>query len=145
MPGTGGASHRPRPGRRRLRRTAAAAARPPPGPDGGSLARRPRRGPTRARTHWAGPDIVVSVLEDAFTPVERTLADLREHERLRDTRTYLQYAGVRDVCEPVERLGGRRVRSFHSSVDTLVDGMAIATFVLHPEGAPALSRADLAV
>ncbi len=77
--------------------------------------------------------------------MERTLAELGEHERLRDTRTYLQYAGVRDVCEPVERLGGRRVRSFHSSVDTLVDGMAIATFVLHPEGAPALSRADLAV
>ena len=102
------------------------------------------RGPTRARTHWAGPDIVVAVLEDTLTTVERTLADLGEHARLRDTRLYLQYASVRDFCEPVERLTGRRVRSFHSSIDTLVDGLAIETFVLHPEGAPALSRADLA-
>jgi uncharacterized protein YbcI len=102
------------------------------------------RGPTRARTHWAGPDIVVAVLEDTLTAVERTLADLGEHARLRDTRLYLQYASVRDFCEPVERLTGRRVRSFHSSIDTLVDGLAIETFVLHPEGAPAPSRADLA-
>ena len=101
------------------------------------------RGPTRARTHWAGPDIVVAVLEDTLTAVERTLADLGEHARLRDTRMYLQYASVRDFCEPVERLTGRRVRSFHSSIDTLVDGMAIETFVLHPEGTPGPARADL--
>ena len=70
-------------------------------------------------------------------------ADLGEHARLRDTRLYLQYASVRDFCEPVERLTGRRVRSFHSSIDTLVDGMAIETFVLHPEGTPGPARADL--
>jgi uncharacterized protein YbcI len=31
------------------------------------------RGPTRTRTNWAGPDIVVVTLEQTFTPAERQL------------------------------------------------------------------------
>ena len=66
------------------------------------------RGPTRARTHWAGADVVVVVLEDTLTPAERNLVEMGEHQRLRDTRTFFQYATVREFCEPVERLTGRR-------------------------------------
>ena len=29
------------------------------------------RGPTKARTNFAGPDIVIVTLEDTFTPAER--------------------------------------------------------------------------
>jgi uncharacterized protein YbcI len=103
------------------------------------------RGPTKARTNWAGPDVVVTVLEDTLTPAERNLVKLGEHQRLRDLRMFFQYAAVAEFCEPVERLTGRKVRAFHSSIDTKADGMAVELFVLHPEGYAGTSRAsDLA-
>jgi hypothetical protein len=51
-----------------------------------------------------------------------------EHQRLRDTRMFFQYASVPEFCRPVEEITGRTVRSFHSSVDTEADGMAVETF-----------------
>jgi uncharacterized protein YbcI len=98
------------------------------------------RGPTRARTHWCGPDALTVLLEDTLTPAERNLVAMGEHGRLRDTRTYIQYSSVREFCEPVERLTGRRVRSFVSGVDTAVDGLSVETFVLHPVDTDAPSR-----
>src|SRR3954447_10132076 len=65
------------------------------------------RGPTAARTYWAGPDAVMCVLEDTLTPAERNLIKMGEHQRLRDTRMYFQYATVREFCEPIERITGR--------------------------------------
>ncbi len=100
------------------------------------------RGPTKVRTHWAGPDTVVSVLENTLTPVERNLVKLGEHARLRDLRTFFQYSAVKDFCEPVERITGRKVRAFHSSVDTHVEGMAIEAFNLHPAGYEGPSRSE---
>ncbi|HEY0631216.1 MAG TPA: DUF2294 domain-containing protein [Thermoleophilaceae bacterium] len=100
------------------------------------------RGPTKARTNWAGSDTLVSILEDTLTPAERNLVKLGEHQRLRDLRMFFQYASVREFCEPVERVTGRKVRAFHSSIDTEVDGMAVEVFVLHPEGYDGPSRAD---
>src|SRR3954452_4931476 len=101
------------------------------------------RGPTKARTNWAGPDILVTVLEDTLTPAERNLVRLGEHQRLRDLRMFFQYATVTEFCGPVERITGRKVRAFHSSIDTLADGMAIETFVLHPEGYDGPGRAEI--
>src|SRR4051795_13520697 len=77
------------------------------------------RGPTKARTHWAGPDVLVTILEDTLTPAERHLVRFGEHERLRDLRMFFQYATIEQFCGPVERLTGRKVRSFHSSIDTM--------------------------
>ena len=102
------------------------------------------RGPTRAHTHWAGPDAIVCFLEDTLTPAERNLVQLGQHQRLRDMRLFFQYATLREFCEPVERVTGRKVRSFHSSVDTKVDGLAIETFILYPEGEDGPSRIELA-
>jgi len=101
------------------------------------------RGPTGARTLFAGPDVITVVLEDTLTPAERNLVELGEHQRLRDTRMFFQYASVKDFCEPIERLTGRKVRSFHSSVDTLVGGLSVETFILHPEGYSGTSRREL--
>jgi uncharacterized protein YbcI len=101
------------------------------------------RGPTKARTNWAGPDILVSVLEDTLTPAERNLVKLGEHQRLRDLRMFFQYASVDEFVGVVERVTGRTVRAFHSSIDTKVDGMGIEVFVLYPEGEEGTSRADL--
>jgi uncharacterized protein YbcI len=100
------------------------------------------RGPTSARSAWAGPDTLTVVLEDTLTPAERNLVRLGEHERLRETRMYFQYATVREICEPVERLTGRKVRAFISGIDTQVDGLSVETFVLHPAGSAEPSRIE---
>lgn len=79
------------------------------------------RGPTRARTEFAGPDIVVCALENSLTPAERRLAEMDKHQRLRDTRLYLQHATEKQFREVIERLLGRRVRGFVSGMDTYSD------------------------
>ena len=100
------------------------------------------RGPTRARSYWGGDDIIVAVLEDTLVQAERNLLRMGEHQRLRDTRMFFQYATVREFCQPVERITGRKVRSFLSALDTEVDGLAIETFVLHPAGYQGPSRIE---
>jgi uncharacterized protein YbcI len=100
------------------------------------------RGPTKARTTWGGSDLVTVVLEDTLTPAERNLIKMGEHQRLRDLRMTFQYASVREFCEPVERVTGRKVRAFISGIDTEADGLATELFVLHPEGYDGPSRSD---
>ncbi len=102
------------------------------------------RGPTSARTVWSGPDAVTCFLEDTLTLAERNLVKMGEHQRLRDLRMFFQYATVREFCEPVERITGRTVRSFHSSIDTEVDGLALETFMFYPEGQEGPSRIERA-
>jgi len=79
------------------------------------------RGPTKARTEFAGPDIVICSLENTFTPAERSLAEMGEHQRLRDTRMYFQYATSEKFREIIERVTGRRVRAFISGLDPEAD------------------------
>jgi uncharacterized protein YbcI len=100
------------------------------------------RGPTKTRTQWAGPDIVIVTLEQTLTPAERKLVELGEHGRLRDLRLLFQYAEVEAFCEPIERLTGRKVRCFVSGIDALAD-LATEMFVLHPAGYDGPSRAEL--
>jgi uncharacterized protein YbcI len=102
------------------------------------------RGPTRTRSFWAGPDALVCFMEDTLTPAERNLAKMGQHQRLRDMRLFFQYASIREFCAPVERITGRKVRSFHSSVDTKVDGLSVETFVFYAEGEDGPSRIELA-
>jgi uncharacterized protein YbcI len=79
------------------------------------------RGPTKARTEFAGPDIIICSLENTFTPAERSLAEMGEHQRLRDTRLYFQAATADKFREIIERLTGRKVRAFISGLDADVD------------------------
>ena len=102
------------------------------------------RGPTKARTDWAGPDSLVCTLEDTLSPAERNLVQMGEHQRLRDLRTFFQYATVREFCQPVEHVTGRKVRSFVSGIDTEVNGLSVEMFVLHPVGYDGPSRIDRA-
>jgi uncharacterized protein YbcI len=102
------------------------------------------RGPTSARATWAG-DVITVILENTLTPAERNLVKMGEHERLRETRMFFQYASVREFCEPVERITGRKVRAFTSAIDTHVDGLSVETFVLHPiDASDARSRIEFA-
>jgi uncharacterized protein YbcI len=98
--------------------------------------------PKRADTHWAGPDALVVFLEDTLTSAERDMVDAGEHQRLRDKRMSVQYSTVREFCLPVERLTGRKVRSFLSATDTEVDGLSMETFLLHPAGYDGPSRIE---
>lgn len=100
------------------------------------------RGPMKTRTHWCGPDIITVVLENTFTPAERNLQRMGEHQRLRDLRLFFQYASVEEMCEPIERLTGRTVRAFVSGIDTEADGLSIETFILYPEGHEGESRKE---
>ena len=79
------------------------------------------RGPTKARSDFAGPDLVICTLEDTLTPAERRMAELGEHQRLRDTRLYFQHATEKQFCEVIERALDRKVRAFISGMDTSED------------------------
>ena len=94
------------------------------------------RGPTKARTEFAGTDVVVCTLEDSFTPAERRLAEMEEHQRLRDTRLYFQHATKDEFIGTVERLLNRKVRAFNSSIDTHND-VSVEVFHLEPTNSDA--------
>jgi uncharacterized protein YbcI len=79
------------------------------------------RGPNQARTNFAGPDTVIVTLENTLTPAERSLADMGEHQRLRDVRLFFQYAREQDFRDVIERNTGRRVRAFISGLDSRED------------------------
>jgi uncharacterized protein YbcI len=100
------------------------------------------RGPTKTRTEWAGPDVLVVTLEQTFTPAERSLQRMGEHQRLRDLRLLFQYAEVATFCAPIERLIGRKVKAFISGIDTKAD-VATELYVLHPRGYDGPSRGEL--
>src|SRR5215208_7333906 len=79
------------------------------------------RGPTKTRTNYAGPDILITTLEESLTPAERRMVQMGEHQRLRDTRMFFQYATVVQFTETVEKITGRTVRGFVSGIDTEQD------------------------
>jgi uncharacterized protein YbcI len=91
------------------------------------------RGPTKARTEFGGPDIVICTLEQSLTPAEQSLVAMGEHQRLRDTRMYFQHATEGQFRETVERITGRPVRAFVSGIDTCVD-VSSEVFHLGREG-----------
>ena len=94
------------------------------------------RGPTKARTEFAGPNVLVCTLEDSFTPAESRLADMGEHQRLRDTRLYFQHATKEQFTGTIERILNRKVRAFNSSVDTHED-VSVEVFHLEPSSSDA--------
>ncbi len=92
------------------------------------------RGPTKARARFAGADTLVVVLEDSMTVVERNLAAMGEHGRLRDERMFLQYALEEQFRAIVERALERRTLALVSGIDTRHD-ISIAVFTLEPRAA----------
>jgi uncharacterized protein YbcI len=89
------------------------------------------RGPTKARSAYAGPDAVLCTLENSFTPAEQSLVRMGEHQRLRDTRMFFQYASEKEFREAVEQITGRKVRAFVSGVDVEQD-LSSELFYLEP-------------
>ena len=75
------------------------------------------RGPTHARSHFAGPDSLVCTLEDAMLPAERTMVEMGEQQRVRESRLFLQVATADQFITTVEGLTDRKVRAFASAID----------------------------
>jgi uncharacterized protein YbcI len=92
------------------------------------------RGPTRVRTSFAGPDVVITTLEETLTPAEQRLVEMGEHQRLRDTRLYFQYATDEEFRSIIERTLRRQVRAFNSAIDTKAD-VCVEVFHLEPRSA----------
>ena len=79
------------------------------------------RGPTKARSSYAGPNTLVATIENSLTAAERNMIELDEHQRVREVRMFFQHASERDFVEAVEQITGRKVRAFVSGVDTAQD------------------------
>jgi uncharacterized protein YbcI len=90
------------------------------------------RGPTKSRSDYAGRDLIVCTLEQSMTPAEHTMADMGEHDRLRDIRMWFQHASEKEFVETTERITGRKVRGFVSGMDTNKD-IASELFYLEPQ------------
>jgi uncharacterized protein YbcI len=89
------------------------------------------RGPTKVRTNWAGPDTLITTLENSLTPAERNMVTMGELQRLRDTRMFFQYAIEGQFREIIERLTGRAVWAFVSGIDAEQD-VSCEIFYLKP-------------
>jgi uncharacterized protein YbcI len=89
------------------------------------------RGPTHARTRFAGADTLVVVLQDTMTVTERTLVALGEHDRVREQRQLLRGAVDEEMRALVERILSRRTVALIHGIDTQRD-VSAEVFLLAP-------------
>jgi uncharacterized protein YbcI len=89
------------------------------------------RGPGAAKSHISD-NLVVCVLTDVFTPVERTLIDAGQQDRVRETRAVHRSATDSIYKARMEAVLGRQVEAHLSSVNVDPD-VAVDVFVLGAE------------
>lgn len=89
------------------------------------------RGPTKAQSVYATANLLICTLENSLTPAERNMAEMGEHQRLRDIRMFFQHASENEFVEVVEQITGRVVRGFVSGIDTEKD-ISSEVFYLQP-------------
>jgi uncharacterized protein YbcI len=97
------------------------------------------RGPTKVRAHFAGPDLLVVLLEQTLTVAERNLVALGQHERLRELRLFTHDTLEDELRSIVERALGRRTIAFMSGIDISRD-LSVELLTLEPQ--PAAVEAD---
>ncbi|MEA2472946.1 MAG: hypothetical protein QOE06_861 [Thermoleophilaceae bacterium] len=90
------------------------------------------RGPTRARTHLS-PDFALVVLEEVFTPAERTLIGAGQFAQVLNMRAAFQEVLRGEFVKAVEEISGRRVRAFMSQTNQDPE-MAVELFIFEPNG-----------
>jgi uncharacterized protein YbcI len=91
-------------------------------------------GPTRARTHFAGNDMLICVMDDALLPAERMMVRMGDQQRVRESRTAFQAATRNQFVGTVEAIIHRRVEAFASAIDA-DEGIVWEIFNLEPVGA----------
>jgi uncharacterized protein YbcI len=92
------------------------------------------RGPTKARSDYAGPNALLVTIENSLTPAERNMVALDEHQRVREIRMFFQHASDDEFISIVEEITGRKVRAFVSGTDT---GHDVSSEVFYFEPVPA--------
>jgi uncharacterized protein YbcI len=90
------------------------------------------RGPTRAQSHFAGADALLCVMDDALLPAERTMVEMGEQQRVRESRMFFQVATADRFVEAVEAITGRTVRAFASATDP-DRGVVMENFIFAPD------------
>jgi uncharacterized protein YbcI len=98
------------------------------------------RGPGAAKTHVI-ENLVVCVLTDVFTPVERTLIEAGHEARVRETRAVHRTATEDVYKSRMEAVLGQPIEAHLSSVNIDPD-VAIDVFVLRADGDPLDLGAD---
>jgi uncharacterized protein YbcI len=89
------------------------------------------KGPTRSKSYLID-DVLICVMREIFTTVERTLIDAGEHDMVRETRLAFQEAMQDTFKSAIEEILGRTVLGITSQV--LIDrDTAIEVFVLEPD------------
>jgi uncharacterized protein YbcI len=96
------------------------------------------RGPGAAKTH-VSDNVVLCVLTDVFTPVERTLIDAGQEARVRETRAIHHAATEETYKSRMEVVLGRPVEAHLSTIHVDPD-VAVDIFVLGANGADAGSN-----
>jgi uncharacterized protein YbcI len=87
------------------------------------------RGPTKAKSYLLDDRILVVVLEDTMTRVEKTLADNGHGDKVRDVRLTFQEAMAHEFKQCVREAMGREVAAYHSQL-TLDPDFGFELFVL---------------
>ena len=90
------------------------------------------RGPTNARAHFAGPDMLLCGLADALVPAERRMTELGLQEQVRHSRASFQAAVQLEFISAVEEITERKVRAFASAVDP-DNNMVFEAFFFEPQ------------
>jgi uncharacterized protein YbcI len=86
------------------------------------------RGPTKAQAFFRG-NIVVVLMREVLTPMERTLGENDEADGVRDMRERAREAMLPELREAVQTLTGRTVRACLGDTDVEAD-TAVLVFIL---------------
>jgi uncharacterized protein YbcI len=89
------------------------------------------RGPTMARSNFAGPDTLVCVLGGGLLPAEHKMVEMGDDQRVRESRMAFQVATTREFITAVEEIVQRRVCAFASATDAARD-VIFENFVFEP-------------
>jgi uncharacterized protein YbcI len=100
------------------------------------------RGPTRAKSYVLDDRIVLCVLEETMTKVERTLTENGHGKKVREVRLTFQEAMAEEFKSCVAECMGRNVLAYHSQL-TLDPDIGFEFFVL--DSMPARPRSSAAL
>lgn len=99
------------------------------------------KGPSRCKTYWAGPDLLVVLLRGGFTIAEQTLYESGRGMSVRDSRHALQDTLESRLVAVIEELTGRKVTAFMSTSHQNPD-LQTELFLLDPEASATASDTD---
>lgn len=90
------------------------------------------KGPERCKSYWAGPDLLVILLDGGYTVAEQTLYEAGQGQAVQDSRLRLQRTLASRMRATVEELTGRTVTAFMSASHQSPD-LSAELFVLESE------------